>query len=100
MILFNRSSENLVMVNSHLLNVLGKQSLDVSAWAMNHASMTPTDEAFLMTRKNEYSLWLTTPRMLLGESQGSLLFPKIEFFIKPDMRGLSFFFFIKRTTFL
>ena len=62
-----RSSENLVMVNSHLLNVLGKQSLDSSPWAMNHASMTPTDEAFLMTRKNEYSLWLTTPRMLLGE---------------------------------
>lgn len=56
------------MVNSHLLNVLGKQTLDVSPWAMNHASMTPTDEAFLSERKNDFSLWLTTPRMLLGES--------------------------------
>ena len=62
----HRSAEELVMVNSYLLNVLGKQTLAESPWAMNHASMTPTDEAFLLARKNEYVLYLTTVRMLLG----------------------------------
>ena len=60
------------MVNSYLLDVLGKQSLDTSPWAMNHASVTPTDEAFLMARKNEYRLYLTTPRMLLGVDVSNL----------------------------
>ena len=62
----------MVMVNSHLLNVLGKQSLDKSPWAMNHASLTPTDEAFLMARKNDFILYLTTVRMLLGVDLSSI----------------------------
>lgn len=60
------------MVNSYLLDVLGKQSLDKSPWAMNHASVTPTDEGFLLARKNEFKLYLTTPRMLLGVDVSNL----------------------------
>ena len=60
------------MVNSYLLSVLGKQTLAESPWAMNHASLTPTDEAFIMARRNEYILYLTTVRMLLGVDLSSI----------------------------
>ena len=54
----------MVRVNSFLLNVLGMQYLDTSLWAMNHASLSPTDEAVLMARKEEFLLYLTTNRQI------------------------------------
>ena len=57
-----RSAETMVMINSWLLNQLGMQYLDTSPWALNHASLSPTDEAVLMARKENYLLYLTTNR--------------------------------------
>ena len=50
------------MVNSFLLNILGMQYLDSSPWAINHSSLSTTDEAVLMARKEQYLLYLTTNR--------------------------------------
>ena len=62
----------MVRVNSFLLNALGMQYLDTSLWAMNHASLSSTDEAVLMARKEEFLLYLTTNRQIDMVSYESL----------------------------
>ena len=62
----HRSAATMVMVNSHLLNALGVQYYDTSAWAMNHASLSNTDETVLGARKGDYDLYLTTNRQIIN----------------------------------
>ena len=57
-----RSAETMVRVNAFLMNVLGVQYLDSSPWAINHASLSSSDEGVLMARKEKYLLYLSTNR--------------------------------------
>ena len=59
-----RSAERMVQINCFLLNALGMQYIDSSPWAMNHSSLSPTDEGVLMARKLDYILYLTTNRQI------------------------------------
>ena len=54
----------MVQINCFLLNALGMQYIDSSPWAMNHSSLSPTDEGVLMARKLDYILYLTTNRQI------------------------------------
>ena len=61
-IVFFRSFDTLVRVNSWLTDMTGQQTLDETMWCMNHSSLDTPDEAVIHARRDEYLLFLTTNR--------------------------------------
>ena len=72
-LIFFRDSNQMALVNSWLITTTGYQTYDDSPFAMNHATLSTSDEAMLMRRKNKILLYLTTNRMLLGVDLADIL---------------------------
>ena len=69
-IVFFRSSESMVNCNMWLMDETGERTYDTSSFAMNHSSLATSDETVIHSRREEYKLYLTTNRMLLGSVLG------------------------------
>ena len=52
----------MALTNVYLRRKTGLQTLDTAMWAMNHSSLSQSDDAVLMARKDRYILYLTTNR--------------------------------------
>lgn len=61
-IIFFRSSEAMAHCNSYLMEKTGLRTLDITPFAMNHSSLSSTDEEVIDSRRDEYHLFLTTNR--------------------------------------
>ena len=64
--IFFRSSVAMSQCNSYLIQKTGQRTYDNTLFAMNHSNLSATDEAILHSRREQYRLFLTTNRMLLG----------------------------------
>ena len=64
--IFFKSSDHMMMINSWLYQQTGYSTCDESPYVMNHATVADTDQAFMLVRSGEILMWLTTNRMLLG----------------------------------
>ena len=72
-LIFFRDSNQMALVNSWLITTTGYQTFNDSPFAMNHATLSTSDEAMLQRRKNKILLYLTTNRMLLGVDLADIL---------------------------
>ena len=65
-IVFFRNSDDMAKCNSYLIGMTGKRTYDTTPWAMNHSSLSNTDDLVIHSRRDKYKLFLSTNRMLLG----------------------------------
>ena len=65
-IVFFRGSEAMGLTNSYLIRETGERTYDTSPFAMNHSSLSTTDEMMINSKQGGIHLYLTTNRMLLG----------------------------------
>ena len=54
----------MVKTASYLRSETGHKTLDTSPFAINHSSLSDSDNNVLMARKYEFSCYLTSPRQL------------------------------------
>ena len=52
----------MVKTASYLRSETGHKTLDTSPFAINHSSLSDSDNNVLMARKDEFSCYLTSPR--------------------------------------
>ena len=64
--IFFRGSDAMGLTNSYLMGETGKRTYDNSPFAMNHSSLSTTDEMMISSKQEGIYLYLTTNRMLLG----------------------------------
>ena len=62
--LFKRDHDLLVKTNSYLRKETGFKTLDSAPFAMNHSSLSESDNNVLMARKDQFSCYLTSPRQV------------------------------------
>ena len=65
-IVFFRNSDDMGKCNSYLIEMTGQRTYDTAPFAMNHSSLSSTDDTVIHSRRDKYKLFLSTNRMLLG----------------------------------
>lgn len=65
-IVFFRNSDDMAKCNSFLIDMTGQRTYDTTPFAMNHSSLSSTDDTVIHSRRDKYKLFLSTNRMLLG----------------------------------
>ena len=65
-IVFFRDSVALGLTNSYFIRETGERTYDTSPFAMNHSSLSTTDEMMINSKQDDIHLYLSTNRMLLG----------------------------------
>ena len=60
----SRDHDLLVNTNSYLRKETGHRTLDTAPFAMNHSSLSESDNNVLMARRDQFSCYLTSPRQV------------------------------------